>query len=39
MNNASCYFAGLAFLALAKGKHVISGYSSPKPITDVASCV
>src|SRR5881394_3061656 len=39
MNNASCYFAGIAFLTLAKNKHVINGYSSPKPITDVASCM
>lgn len=31
LRNTFFYTAGIAFLALAKAKHVIKGYSSPKP--------
>jgi SAM-dependent methyltransferase len=31
--NAFYYFAGIGFLALAKAKHVLSGYSTPKPFS------
>lgn len=36
--NSLFYTAGLGFLALAKAKHALVGYSSPKPITDVEGC-
>lgn len=33
------YFLGLLFLALAKAQHMLRGYCSPKPITDIEGCV
>lgn len=33
------YGAGLAFLALAKMKHMLRGYSTPKPFSDVERCI
>ena len=35
MRNAFFFAAGLGFLGLAKAKHMLSGYSAPKPITDI----
>lgn len=37
----SMYLAGLAFLGLAKAKHVLQGYSSPKPfsIAETERCI
>lgn len=41
MRNAFMYAAGLGFLALAKAKNVLTGYSSPKPfqLSDIDRCI
>lgn len=41
MRNALLYTAGLGFLTLAKTKHLLRGYTSPKPIqsTDIERCI
>lgn len=41
LRNAWYFSAGIAFLALAKAKHVLAGYSTPKPfdLSDIARCV
>jgi SAM-dependent methyltransferase len=41
MRNAFLYVAGLGFLTLAKVKHTLQGYASPKPISsaDTERCI
>ena len=41
MRNAFMYAAGLGFLTLAKAKHVLGGYSSPKPfpLSETERCI
>jgi SAM-dependent methyltransferase len=41
MRNAFAYAAGIGFLTLAKAKHTLQGYSSPKPfqLSETARCV
>jgi SAM-dependent methyltransferase len=41
MRNVIAYAAGIGFLTLAKAKHTLQGYSSPKPfqLSETARCV
>jgi SAM-dependent methyltransferase len=41
MRNVFAYAAGIGFLTLAKAKHTLKGYSSPKPfqLSETARCV
>ncbi len=39
MGDHGWFLVGLVFLALAKAKHVIRGYTSPKPFTDMDGTV
>ncbi|SFN65917.1 class I SAM-dependent methyltransferase [Nitrosospira briensis] len=37
--NAIYWFLGVLFLALAKAKHAIHGYTTPKPFSDIQRCI
>lgn len=37
--NAIYWFLGVLFLALAKAKHAVHGYTTPKPFSDIQRCI
>lgn len=39
MSDSFYYCAGIGFLALAKLKHMLRGYATPKPFSDIERCI